>query len=164
PGALLVNNQLYNLNYDVDPQSEVISARTKAAIANWQRARGVAATGILTVEEFEGLKLVDTSKWIWGSIAATLDGQSWATWNEHSGGESEAKVFEKCRNFTGDPRKCTIGSSFSSKEDQEGWVVYGLCSRHSAAEKRTLYSLTVDGGKNRSNTIEGALDYLTSKG
>lgn len=163
-GALVVNKALYELNFDVDPSSEAITAQTKAAIAQWQRNRGVASTGVLTVEEFEGLKHIDTSKWIWGSVAATLDGQSWAAWNAHSRAQSEADVSAKCRGFTGNPRACTIGSAFSRQEDQEGWVVYALCSRHVAAEKRTLYSLTVDGGHNRANTIDGAMDYLTSKG
>lgn len=158
----LVQKKLYELNYDPGPVDGVLTERTRSEIARWQETSKRPSTGSLTKEEFDYLANIDTSRWVWASIAGSTDGISFAVWNQNSRAESEAQVLPDCRRRSSEPNQCRVSSMSSSASEQEGWIAFVLCTRREGHGERV--SMTVDGGRSRSGTIDGAYEYLTSKG
>jgi hypothetical protein len=135
----IVQQQLYNLNYDVGSIDSKLGERTRGAITEWQTHKKMLATGFLTLKQYQQLKAVDTSVYRWGAVGGSTDGAYSSVWDQDTRAVAEEKAMAGCRSNSTTPEKCTLMRVFDlvTKKDDEGWIAFVHCEKKQEGETKT---------------------------
>lgn len=100
----MVQEKLYNLNYDITTRDGRMNTETREAIAAWRKNLNSGITGDITSAEIARLNDVVTSS-TWGAAAYNARGGVSTNWNTTTRAEAEKKAMDGCKKLSGGPCK-----------------------------------------------------------
>ncbi len=107
----MVQEKLYNLNYEITVRDGRMNTETREAVSAWRRVTKSSVTGDLTSQEIATLNDVVAPK-IWGAIAYNSNGGASSHWNIDDRSKAEALALAGCKKMNGG--KCNVVTAANS--------------------------------------------------
>ncbi len=155
----MVQEKLYNLNYDITSFDGKVGPETRKAVAEFQAILKYPSTGILTEQQFAIFK-EELTPAIWAAISSSTDGTYSAAWNHSSRASAARAASSSCQQRSSDPEKCVTITGFTNRPDKQAWIAAVQCRRSNSDTNYSYISVVLRPDKTAAvnKALEQAVD------